>query len=336
MRSSLTVHSLFFGLVLALFALLVALLLKPFLSYLLAVLLLAFVLHPLQQRLAPYLGARLSALVLVVAAIVGLILPVALMVVTLPADASDLSHAIERVSSRIRIERQLERVLDMDVSLESTLANAPRQVADVIVGDVSTLVSGATHAFLGVVLLLFVLYYLLKDGSQLVAWLQQMTPLRPEIQEDLYTEASVTTWAVLKGHVLVTAIQGIVAGIGLFIVGVPYVVFWTVLMMFLELFPIIGVAAVLGPAVLYLGVTGRLLEAGFLLLYGLTAVTVVDDYLRALVVDQESSLHSAVILLGVFGGVYVFGVMGIFYGPIILGIFKTLIQLSNERYVPET
>lgn len=196
--------------------------------------------------------------------------------------------------------------------------------------------SVATHAFLGFILLLFLLYYLLKDGEQLIKWLMQMAPLRPEVQDELYTEVHGTTWAVLKGHVLVAIVQGFVAGIGLFLVGIPYVVFWTVIMMILELFPIVGVAAVLGPATLYLVLADRVLMAGFLLVYGLTAVTVVDDYFRALVVDRESSLHSAVILLGVFGGVYVFGVMGLFYGPIIVGIFKTLVRLFNENYVSKS
>jgi len=130
-------------------------------------------------------------------------------------------------------------------------------------------------------------------------------------------------------------IQGIVAGIGLLIVGISNVVFWTMVMVVLELFPVVGVAGVLAPAALYLALTDRLLAAGFIVVYGLTAVAVVDDYLRALVVDRESSLHSAAVIVGVFGGVYAFGVMGLFYGPVVLGLFQALIRLFSENYVEE-
>jgi predicted PurR-regulated permease PerM len=333
MPSRTDTQALFFGVLLAVFALLVWLLLRPFLTYLLAVVLLAVVLHPLQQRLEPRVGARLSAFALVALAVVGTAAPVVVLLRTLPADATTLTETVQRVFTRQRIEQRLERLLGVDLPVQSLLSDAPGQLAGVLVGDLSTIVSGATHAFLGLLLLLFVLYYLLKDGERLVAWLQRMTPLRDDVQRELYDEAYETTWAVLKGHVLVAFVQGIVAGVGLLVVGIPHVVFWTAVMMLAELFPVVGVAIVLGPAILYLGLTNHLLEAGFLLVYGLTAVAVVDDYMRAMVVDRQSTLHSATVLVGVFGGVYAFGVMGLFYGPIVIGVFKALVRLFNEHYV---
>jgi predicted PurR-regulated permease PerM len=327
------VRSVFLAVLLAAFAYLVGLILRPFLTYLLAVLLLAFVLTPFHRRLSARVDARVSALVLVTFAVGGTVAAVALLVMALPVDASALSRGIEREIEQRRLQRQLERVLGTDVPLESLLSDVPRRVADIVVGDLTTLVGAATDAFLGVALVLFVLYYLLVDGGRLVAWVKRVTPLRPEMTDTLFAEAHDTTWAVLKGHVFIAILQGAVAGVGLLVVGIPNVVFWTVVMMFLELFPIVGVAAVLGPATLYLLLVDRLLAAGFLFVYGLTAVAAVDDYLRAMYVDRESSLHSAVILVGVFGGVYAFGVMGLFYGPVVIGLFKTLVQLFDEAYV---
>jgi predicted PurR-regulated permease PerM len=325
-------QSLFLVVLLAVFAVLVALVLKPFRTYLLAVLLLAVVLTPLQERLAPRIGERAAAFVLVCVAVVGTAAPVVLLVQTLPTDGARLSETAQRLFTEQRIERRLEGLLGVDVPVGSILSGAPEEVASLLVGDVSTIVSGAIHAFLGVVLLLFLLYYLLKDGDKLVAWLGEMTPLADDVQRELVESTHETTWAVLKGHVFVAVVQGVVAGIGLLVVGLPHVVFWTAVMMVAELFPIVGVAAVLGPAALYLALTNQLLEAGFLLAYGLTAVAAVDDYLRAVVVDRGSALHSATVLVGVFGGVYVFGVMGLFYGPIVIGVFKELVSLFNERH----
>ncbi|AHG04949.1 hypothetical protein HALDL1_16125 [Halobacterium sp. DL1] len=325
-------RKLFFGLLLAVFGLLVAQLLQPFLTFLLAALLFAFVLAPLQRRLAPEIGDGPAAFALVVGAALAVAAPVAILVRTLPADVSSVSRTVQDLFTRRRIDQRLDRLLGVDVPVESLVSDVPRQLGDILVGDISTLVSGATHAFLGLVLLVFLLYYLLKDGDRLVAWIRDVTPLDDDVQQALFDGAAETTWAVLKGHVLVAFVQGVVAGVGLFVVGIPHVVFWTAVMMVVELFPVVGVAAVLGPAVIYLGLTNRLLEAGFLLVYGLTAVAVVDDLLRAKVVGRGSELHSGTVLLGVFSGVYVFGVMGLFYGPIVVGFFKQLVVLFEENY----
>jgi predicted PurR-regulated permease PerM len=337
-----TVEGLFFGALLLAFGYLAALVFLPFLTYLLAAFLLAFLFTPLQRRLSDRLSDRLSsgtstklsALGLVFGAVGATGVVVVLMALALPADAEDISRALQAVVGNTRFERRVESTLAVDVPLQSVLGDVPRRIADLVVGDLSAIVDATTHAFLGLVLLLFLFYYLLQDGDRLVAWVADRAPLDDETTDEILEEAGETTWAVLKGHVFIAVVQGVVAGFGLFVVGLPHVVFWTVVMMFLELFPVVGVAGVLGPAVLYLVVTDRLLAAGFLLVYGLTAVAVVDDYLRAYVVDRESSLHSAVVLVGVFGGVYAFGVMGLFYGPVVLGLFRTVVRLFDEEYAP--
>jgi predicted PurR-regulated permease PerM len=102
--------------------------------------------------------------------------------------------------------------------------------------------------------------------------------------------------------------------------------------MFLAMIPIVGVAPVLGGATIYLAAQGRLLAAALLVVYGMTVVAITDDYLRALVIDKESSLHSGVVLLGVFGAAYFLGAIGIFVGPIILALFKETVEVFSEYY----
>lgn len=336
MASQRLVQGIFFGVLLAVFAYLAVLVVRPFLTYLLAVLLLAFLFWPVQKRLAPRIGQRISAFVLVTGAVAVMSIVSVLIVFLLPADAAELSRGVEEFVTETRFDRRLEAILGTEIPLESILADLPRRGAEILIGDLSTILGAATDAFLGIILVLFLLYYLLKEGDRLVEWVTQMMPLPEAATVELVNEVHQSTWAVLKGHVFIAIIQAIVAGLGMAVVGLPNLVFWTVVMMFLGLFPIVGVAGVLGPAVVYLVFVDRLLAAGFLLVYGMTIVAVVDDYIRALVVDRESSLHSATILVGVFGGVYAFGVMGLFYGPIVLGLFKTLIQLFNESYVGES
>ncbi|WP_135827537.1 AI-2E family transporter [Halorussus halobius] len=303
---------------------------EPFLSYVLGAMLLAFTLSPLQRRLVPAVGPQAAAFALVSLAVVLVVGPLSLLVTVGVAELESLPTSTEELPALQPIQNQLEGRFGVEIGpLADRLVES---VTSGIADRTSTAASAGVHAFLGLMLLLFLLYYLLKDGDELVGWVKRVTPLPRDVQDDLYGEAADATWAVLKGHVLVAAVQGLVSGLGLFAFGVPNAGFWTVVMMVLAMIPIVGVAPVLGGATVYLLAEGRWLAAGLLVVYGMSAVAVTDDYLRALVIDRESSLHSGVILLGVLGAVYFVGAIGIFVGPIVLALFKATVEVFSDYY----
>lgn len=302
---------------------------RPFLSYLLAAMLLAFVLVPLQRRLEDVVGPRPAALALVASTVVLVVAPAAAFVDAVLGEVPT-EAPIRRLSAPI--VAAVERTVGVEVRLDRVVSRVVDALVDAVSGSTSEFVSAGLHAFLGVLLLLFVLYYLLVDRDRLLRWIERVTPLPPDVQEELYDVAETTTWAVLKGHVFIASVQGVVAGLGLVALGVPDAVFWTAVMMVLAMVPIVGVSPVLGGATLYLLVQRRPLAAGLLVAWGITTVAITDDYLRAYVVDRESSLHSAVVLLGVFGGTYLLGAIGLFVGPILLGLFVATIDVLAAEY----
>jgi predicted PurR-regulated permease PerM len=306
---------------------------QPFLSYLLAAVLIAFVLQPVHERLADSLGGTLSAGALVVLTILAVVVPVATFVVVVTGDLSALAAGERALPGLESVEQVLQQRLGVQIELRSRLRSLLGGLPSTVASWAPALATTGLHVVLGVLLLLFVEYYLLKDGEGLVAWTRGVVPLPDEVGEELVGSARRMTWAVLKGHVLVAAVQGAVAGIGLFVLGVPNALLWTLSMMFLALIPVVGVAPVLGGAIVYLAVNGNLVGAALLFVWGLTAVALTDDYLRAYLIDrQAASLHPAVILVGVIGGAVAFGPMGLFFGPVILGVFKTSIDVFNEHY----
>lgn len=311
-------------------AVLSALIVEPFLSYVLAAILLAFVLYPVQRRAAARVDERLAALLLVSLTVALVVGPVT---VLFDVALSELDTAPETVTDIVtQVEQLLERRFGVNLRIATPADRLAEQFASIVTERSSRLLELGLHAFLGVLLFLFLLYYLLKDGGRFVGWTKRVTPLPRTVQDELYAEAEEVTWAVLKGHVFVASLQGFVSGVGLFALGIPDAPFWTVVMMFLAMIPIVGVAPVMGGAAIYLAVNGRVVEAALLVVYGMTVVAITDDYLRALVVDRESSLHSGVILLGVFGAAYLFGAIGIFLGPIVLALFKATIEVFSEYY----
>ena len=314
---------------LAVLTVLSALIVRPFLDVVLAAILLAFVLYPAQERLEPVVGPGVAAFALVVLAVILLVGPFGLLA---RAALTDLPTSVQELPALRPAERAVERFLGVELQVESPVNWAIDRATTVLRERSSRLVSRGLHAILAVLLLLFLLYYLLKDGEAAVEWTRQVTPLPRRVQDELYATAEETTWAVLKGHVFVASLQGLVSGVGLAVAGVPDAAFWTVVMMFLAMVPIVGVSPVLGGAALYLLLQGRPLAAGLLVVYGMTVVAVTDDYLRALVIDRESSLHSGVVLVGVFGAAYVFGVVGLFFGPVLLGLYKATVEVFADYY----
>lgn len=325
------------GLILVLIGLLsfvTFLMVRPLLGYFLGAIILGFVMHPLQKKLRGIVGDRISAFLLVIFGVLVVVLPLVGIGAAVIEDATDLaddlqeSETINITEMEYRIQQYTGQELDIETSIDSVVATFTQTT----LGGFSKVVTTLTEITIGITLLVFLLYYLLKDGDKFVKWLRDTTPLPEDIQDNLYSRVNKTTWAVIKGHVLVAVVQGLVAGLGLAITGVPNYAFWTFIMVILGFIPIIGTIVVWLPAAAYLFLISRTAAAIFLLIYGLIVVGLTDNILRPLAVDRGSNLHPAVIIIGVIGGVYLFGAAGLFIGPIILGIFKAVLLVFKNNY----
>ncbi|NHN47106.1 AI-2E family transporter [Halostella sp. JP-L12] len=308
------------------------LLVRPFLSWLLATGLLAFVLYPVHRRLEVRVGPRLSAGLLALLVTLLVVVPLTVGAAAAVTRGSVLLEGLSRSELADQLQRTVRRTTGITLPVRSLGERASERLTSRASDQATDVLSAGLHAFLGFLLLTFVLYYLLKDGHVLVAWVRRMTPLEAPIRDELFESVRSMTWAVLKGHVLVAIVQGAVAGVSLFLTGVPEATLLTAAMMVLALIPVVGVAPVLGGAVVFLVWSGQPLSAAFVTVWGLTSVAITDDYLRAMLIDRESEMHSATVFVGVLGGTYLLGAMGLFLGPIIVGIFKRTVEVVGGYY----
>ena len=309
------------------------LLVEPFVQYILAAVLIAFVLYPLQGRLEERVSPTVASFLLILLAVVAFFLPFVVVVALVAEDAARILENADTSSLGItEIEQTIQSETGITVDVTSSLMDAAQGAGTMVLERSTAWFSAFTHALIGLGLALFLVYYLLKDGDDLMAWLREVTPLPTDVQNDLYTELSDVMWAVLAGHVLIAIIQGVIAGLGLFATGVPNAALWTFVMVILALIPLIGAFLVWGPAVVYLFATGEPVLAAALAIYSTIIVGVSDDYLRPIVVDRYAELNPAVIILGVLGGVYAFGIMGLFFGPVVLGALLATIDVVDDNY----
>lgn len=323
------------------FAVLAAFLVLPYLQYVLAALVFLYVLRPLHDRLEPRIGPRISATVLIGALTAVILLPFAVLLGVAIRQAAAIARRVrsgrlglgpveEAIRSYTGVSVDLTGIVrgfDLSQFLQSLGGGSGPLLADAV-----ALLGGLSNVLIGLTILLFLLYYGLVNRREFVAWLGRVTPLPARVQDELGEEIDQLMWAVLVGNVLVGVVQGVLTGIGLAIVGVSNVVFWTVMTSVLSLLPIIGASVIWVPASLYLLAVGNPLAGGFLLVYGAAVVSLSDNYLRPLFVDHEAQLNPGIVILGIFGGLAFLGFMGVFFGPIVLGLLKTLIGVFVREY----
>ena len=308
--------------------------LRPVLGYLLGTVMIAFVLYPLHRRMAPKIGPRVSAFTLIVFTLLAAIIPLGLAVNAVIDDARGLADNVNNTSvvETDDLERQIFKLTGQEIDIDSEIEGFINNLASQAIGGASRVIGIVTDVSIGISLSLFVLFYMLKDGKDFKAWLKETTPLPDHIQDKLYGKTYKTTWAVVKGHVLVAIAQGSIAGLGFLMVGIDNYMFWTFVMILLAFIPIVGAFLVWGPASLFLFMTGRPAQGMFLAIWGAVVVGFTDNFLRPILVERDADLHPAIILIGVIGGLYVFGSAGIFMGPIALGVLKSVLEVFRNNY----
>lgn len=324
----------FLGGAAALLVLISLTMLAPFLAYIMTAIILAFVLRPLQIKLQTYVGKSLASVVLILGFTLIVALPFGLAIGTVATDAFMLVDEIEEIEivDLGELEQIIFDLTGQELDVEEELQELLERFAAVAVGGISQLVGVITTVAIGLLVLIFSLFYMLRDGDRLYEWIRSVTPVSEKIQEDLYSRAEIMTNAVLKGHVLVAIVEGLVGGLGLYLAGVPNFAFWTFIMIVLCFIPVVGAFLVWAPASIYLFLMGQPIEATFLFLYGAIIISFIDNVMRPYMIDSRAELHPAAILIGVLGGVYVFGAIGLFIGPVIFGLTKAVLDVFNKNY----
>ncbi|ELY56174.1 hypothetical protein C491_14542 [Natronococcus amylolyticus DSM 10524] len=330
-----------------------ALLLLPLLQYIVAAALLAFVLFPIHDRLAARtvdirgrtltISPRISAGVVTLFGVVATVLPLLLVsivvlrtVLSFLEEFDDLAIAetVQETVHGLGIDDatvdEIEQFLSAEV--EGFLEQGIEFVLQELVGLLDT----SFRVGLGILVLVFLLYYFLVDGRRLVGWMGSVAPIEDETRTELVAEIEGVTWAVLISHVLVALAEGVLGGIGLYLLGVPNVAFWSVVMVVVSFLPAIGIWLVWLPIVGYLLSVGDPVGALLLLAYGVTVLSIVDNYLRAFLVDIGSGVHPGTVLVGVIGGLYLFGFLGLILGPVLLATLKAVLEVFSETYTADT
>jgi len=198
-------------------------------------------------------------------------------------------------------------------------------------GSVFLIGKGTFTFTVGFGVMLYLLFFLLKDGAWLVNLILEALPLSTYVKHHLLMKFAAVSRATVKGTVVVAVVQGVLGGIAFWITGIDGSLLWGTLMAFLSLIPAVGSAIVWVPATIFFFATSAIWKALFLIGFFVVVVGLVDNILRPLLVGKDTKMPDYLILISTLGGMEVYGINGFVIGPLIAALFIACWNLLSGR-----
>jgi predicted PurR-regulated permease PerM len=314
---------------------------EPFLRPILVAFLMAVVFHPVHARIEarlrrPSLAAGLS--LLVVMALIAA--PSVLLGTSL---AQELVHLRDVVRGSGTGMDDVFAWIDRGVAwagryIDVSGFDARAEISERLGSFSGSLVSGAGRVLgnigsflMNLTIALFTLFFLLRDGGRAKNLLIRAMPLETSRSEALLNGIGETVTASMFGTVAVAAAQGFLTGLMFAFLGLPAPVLWGAVATFTSLIPVVGAGAVWIPGALVLGLSGSWVKAAILAGWGAGVVGMVDNFLRPYLLAGRVQMHPLVLFFALLGGVQAFGLLGLFAGPVIVAVTRTLILMLREE-----
>jgi len=212
------------------------------------------------------------------------------------------------------------------------------KVLQFITQKISSVILTLPKILIHVLIAIFTAYYLFKDGEMLIHRMSKAIPLKVHHQEQIIQQFADVTYAVIYGSIIVALIQGTLGSFGFWLFGIRSFIWWGVVMSFFALIPFIGTWVVWFPASAFLVVAGYLqgetemIWRGIgLFIFGLFIISTIDNFLKPVIVAGKARVHPLLILVGVLGGLFTMGLIGLIVGPLLLALFVTLLEIYEKE-----
>ncbi|MDR3566630.1 MAG: AI-2E family transporter [Syntrophobacteraceae bacterium] len=326
--------------------------LSPFINVLILAIVLASIFNPLQVYLEGLFNGRknLAALVIVLIITFALAIPILVFTSTLVSQgletvnktnawlqAGKLHQLIQDPRINLYLAKLHDRLPFLEVdkaSIANDLLNLSKSMGQFLLGKVATVLSNVVDLVAQFFIMIFIAFYLLRDGGEMVGNVRYYIPLRADQQDRIIDGVRVVANSVLLGTFLTAVCQGLVGGVAIQFLGFPGL-FWGAMMALASLIPIVGAYLVWVPIALYLAILGEVKSAVFLALWSIVLIGIIDNFLRPFFMKGKSKMSPFYIFLAILGGVQYFGFKGILYGPLILSFAMIMLFIYGVEYREE-
>lgn len=287
---------------------------RPYISALLFAAAVAYLLYPLQERLSKKIPEGFSSF-----GIIALIFVVTIIFILYGAN-----FLLNRISNILGLVSSGGASSQIGTYLGGS--NIIQEITSKVGNYVFSMTTQIPHYVISIFIFFVSLYYFLIKGPELFEFVKEIIPLAKKKKNKLFRDIKRQVNAILYIQVLIGFAQGIIGGIGLFLLGYEYAVIGGILMGVLGFIPVIGPPLFYVPVSVLSILQGDYLGGIGLLLFGILIISTIDNIVRPFAVGKKARVHPLIVLVGLFGGVAIFGVAGILVGPILLSITITLIK----------
>ena len=317
---------------------------KPFLSSIFLAVMIAIVFHPVHARVQARIRRRnAAALISTILVLLILVIPVVGLGIVVSREITGLYQLLSDRSAEQggwnpyvmqateRLLAWARRYIDLStLDLRGTLLRWLEQISRFLLSWGARAVSNVLSFFGDALIAFFTLFFLFREGGRMRERVAGALPLNAGQLERLSTGISNSIVANVYGCLAVGAAQGSLASLAFWVLGLPSPVLWGVVTALFSLIPIIGSAAVWGPAVIILVIGGHWWKGLILLGWGVGVVGQVDSLVRPYVIGQRAKMHTLLVFFALLGGVNAFGVMGLFVGPVVLSVTLVVLEMLRE------
>ncbi|MDU5780812.1 MAG: AI-2E family transporter [Pantoea sp.] len=244
-----------------------------------------------------------------------------------PAVFADLLHHLPGWLRNFLSEHQMNNAAQIQQKLSTFALKGGQYMA----GSVFLIGKGTFTFTVGFGVMLYLLFFLLKDGSYLVHLILEALPLSTYVKHHLFMKFAAVSRATVKGTVVVGIVQGILGGLAFWFVDIDGSLLWGALMAFLSLIPAVGSAIIWVPAAIFFFATGALWKGLFLVGFFVVIVGLVDNILRPLLVGKDTKMPDYLILIATLGGMEIYGINGFVIGPLIAALFIACWNLLSGK-----
>ncbi|MES2153533.1 MAG: AI-2E family transporter [bacterium] len=340
----------FFFLIMGLFLFLTWLIFRNFIIYIMTGVFVAVLALPIDKFWERFFRNRVAAGFTMMTLLLILTVPLILLGISMANDVTKLANAVQHGEIEQMINGTVQKPwvdklvawFHPDANLTARHAYVAEQahaaqnwVVDELQNIGSGLLAAIPDLFVGISVILVVVYYVLTDGEAFVAYLRRALPIPARQVDFLLKEARGGLQAVFFGQILAGLMQGVLGGIGWYFAGLPNAVLWGFVMAIMALLPVVGTNFIWGPGGLYLIFVKNDLPHGvFLLVYGFFIVMVMmDNLVKPKLIGKRADIHPMFVLVGVLGGATAFGFIGLFLGPLLMGVTIAVLKVYESDYL---
>ena len=295
----------------------------------------AMVLNPVQARLEARAGKTKAAAGTTVLAFLIVVGPAITVLAVVTTEVTAVVHRIQTGAFAVPAAPDVEAwyaslrqrtSIPLPADFTSTLVDAVKTLASFLAGRAGTILQNVASLVLQLFVMLFALFYFLRDGERIVGMIRQLLPFEPARRERMISQTHDLVVATVGSTFAVAATQGVLTGLTLAFLGFQSPVLWGAMTAFTSLLPAVGSGLVWGPAAVYLFVTGDVLRGIILVAVGVGVIGMADNVLRPLLLSGRTTMHGLLVFVSLLGGMAAFGFIGLVIGPVAVAALGTLVD----------